>query len=209
MTMDRPEEDGARALQELSAVADGEADAVALASACAAWRADDGLRASWHVYHLIGDVMRSDELASDARRDLALVNAVRERMAREPVVLAPTVREAPPARPTQGKASWRTPAAVAAGFIAVAGALLATNGTLPTAGRPDTLAQSLAGPATGAADAVPTGAEPALLVADGQLVRDARLQRYLAAHKQFDGSSALGVPSGFLRAATTQAPFDR
>jgi sigma-E factor negative regulatory protein RseA len=45
-----------------------------------------------------------------------------------------------------------------------------------------------------------------MLVADGQLVRDARLQRYLAAHKQFGGSSALGVPSGFLRAATSQPP---
>jgi sigma-E factor negative regulatory protein RseA len=48
--------------------------------------------------------------------------------------------------------------------------------------------------------------EPLTLVADGKLVRDARLERYFAAHKQFGGSSALGVPSGFLRAATTQTP---
>jgi sigma-E factor negative regulatory protein RseA len=44
------------------------------------------------------------------------------------------------------------------------------------------------------------------VVADGKLIRDARLERYFAAHKQFGGSSALGVPSGFLRAATTQTP---
>ena len=34
------------------------------------------------------------------------------------------------------------------------------------------------------------------------MLRDARLERYLAAHKQFAGTSALGVPSAFLRSAT-------
>jgi len=48
--------------------------------------------------------------------------------------------------------------------------------------------------------------EPQALVVDGKLVRDARLDRYLAAHKQFAGSSVLGVPSGFLRNAATEAP---
>ena len=38
--------------------------------------------------------------------------------------------------------------------------------------------------------------------ANGVLIRDARLDQYLAAHKQFGGSSALSVPSGFLRSAT-------
>jgi sigma-E factor negative regulatory protein RseA len=36
------------------------------------------------------------------------------------------------------------------------------------------------------------------------MIRDARLDRYLAAHKQFAGSSALGVPSGLLRNATAE-----
>ena len=48
-------------------------------------------------------------------------------------------------------------------------------------------------------------AEPQALVANGKLIRDARLDRYLAAHKQFAGTSALGVPSGFLRSATADA----
>jgi sigma-E factor negative regulatory protein RseA len=34
------------------------------------------------------------------------------------------------------------------------------------------------------------------------MIRDARLDGYLAAHKQFGGTSALGLPSGFLRNAT-------
>jgi len=47
--------------------------------------------------------------------------------------------------------------------------------------------------------------DPQVLVANGKLIRDVRLDRYLAAHKQFAGTSALGVPSGFLRSATADA----
>ena len=53
-----------------------------------------------------------------------------------------------------------------------------------------------------AADA---GVEQAAYVTDGRVMRDARLDRYLAAHQQFAGASALGVPSAFLRSATTDA----
>lgn len=202
-----------RALQELSALADGEVDAARVASVCEGWRADAGLRASWHAYHVIGDAMRSDELAADAARDAAFVLALRERLAHEPVVLAPvpmTARDQPvPVRRVVGW-SWKAPAAVAAGFIVVAGALLVTNGTPPPSGAGQgMLAQSLRGSSTPAPTFVQVaapGAEPQALVADGQLVRDARLQRYFAAHNQFGGSSALDAPSGFLRAATSQTP---
>jgi len=37
------------------------------------------------------------------------------------------------------------------------------------------------------------------------MIRDPRLEHYLAAHKQFAGTSALGVPSTFLRSATVGA----
>ena len=49
-------------------------------------------------------------------------------------------------------------------------------------------------------------AAPAQAVAvNGRMIRDPRLERYLAAHKQFAGTSALGVPSAFLRSATVDA----
>ena len=49
----------------LSAMADGEADAAELGRGCAGWAsADAQTRQSWHAYHLIGDVLRSDDLAS-------------------------------------------------------------------------------------------------------------------------------------------------
>ncbi len=47
-------------------------------------------------------------------------------------------------------------------------------------------------------------ATPAVVITDGKMIRDARLDLYLAAHKQFAGSSALGVPSTFLRSATVE-----
>ena len=203
----RSDEQRARALQDLSALADGEADADALGAACARWRVDAELRASWHAYHVIGDVMRSDELARGAGRGADFVRALRGRMADEPVVLAPAATPAPVPGRRVAAWSWKAPAAVAAGFVAVAGVLVVTNGTPPLAGPSATLAQSLAEapPHSVAADAL-RPAEPTLLVADSQLVRDAGLRRYLAAHKQFGGSSAIGVSSGFLRAATSQAP---
>ena len=48
--------------------------------------------------------------------------------------------------------------------------------------------------------------EPQLLVANGQVIRDPRLDRYLAAHKQFAGAAMIGVPSAFVRSASAEAP---
>ncbi|HKX44572.1 MAG TPA: hypothetical protein VJO99_25670, partial [Burkholderiaceae bacterium] len=108
------------------------------------------------------------------------------------------------------------------GFVVVAGALVMTRtpGVAPGASQPGAAATApeslaLAGaasapPAMPAAvvaqqPAVSVPAEPQTMVASGKVIRDARLDRYLAAHKQFAGTSALGVPSGFLRAATSES----
>ena len=211
--------DDAAARERLSAMADGELDdAAGVGHACAAWHADASHRATWHAYHLIGDVMRSDDLASDAGRDAAFLGALRARLATEPVVLAPE-----PLHATQAAAasrrntwSWRVPTAVAAGFVAVAGVLVVTRGAGLLSGAPATpaLAQAQSQPLAPVAvaqrfaseGALPDAtAEPAVLIVNGQLIRDVQLDRYLAAHKQFAGSSALGVPSAFLRSATADA----
>jgi len=203
--LSRDEEERSLSLLRLSTLMDGELDAPEAHAACELWRVDVQMRSSWHAYHLIGDVLRTDELASDAARDARFLGALRERLAAEPVVLAPQV-EAPFARPDAAQRgarrwAWLAPTAVAAGFMAVAIALLVTRDAAGP-GRPaDTLAQSLGPPAPGRLAS--SGATA--LVAEHQVVRDPRLERYLAAHKQFGGSSALGVPSGFLRAATIQS----
>ena len=98
-------ENTSRALEQLSALADGELDADASAHSCAHWRDDANARASWHAYHLIGDVLRSDELASDAQRDAGFLRTLRQRLAQEPVVMAPQadLRAITPAPSTEAR----------------------------------------------------------------------------------------------------------
>lgn len=210
-------------LQGLSALADGELDDAAVASACAHWRDDAAARERWHAYHVIGDVLRSDALASDAAHDERFVRRLRDRLAAEPAVLAPQPlpTRAPAALRGAGRLKWLAPAAVAAGFMAVATVLVATRATLPAGGgegavlarAKDGAASTVVATAATAAPARQAAAmaadasivaPQALAAADGAFVRDARLDRYLAAHMEFGGSSALGAPSGFLRAATTR-----
>lgn len=190
-----------------SALMDGELDAEAVARACRAWRDDAPAREIWHSYHLIGDVMRSEDLASSAAGDAAFLQGVRERLAREPVVVAPqparAVLTAPPVGRLRGW-GWRRSAAVAAGFVAVAGVLVVTRGPAPVGTEQLAAAPVAASAVLPVASAEPVGDPPAM-VANGKLIRDARLDRYLDAHQQFAGSSALGVPSSFLRRATTDA----
>lgn len=131
--------------EALSALADGEAGAAEVARACGSWRDDAQLRARWSDYHLIGDVMRSDELA-DASSSERFLKSFRERLVQEPVVLAPAglvarhqpsvvdlgVAAVPPAEPLRRRV-WAGPMAVAACFVMVVGALVTGQGGLQQA----------------------------------------------------------------------------
>mgnify|MGYP005755617581 CR=1 FL=1 len=204
--------DEASSRERLSAILDGEATPSQFDEWLASQQDEPEQRSmareAWHVYHLIGDVMRSDELARASRAD-AFLDGVRERLRDEPVVMAPVVAA------SQGGASrraWRTPLATAAGVVAVAGALIVLRlgdagleGATPAA----TLAQQPAPATPVAAVAAPPAPAAELRVVNGDqtLIRDARLDDYLAAHKQFGGGSALGsAPSMFLRNAAHEGP---
>jgi len=186
------------AKERLSALADGELDDAERASACAAWAADPAVRRDWHVWHLIGDVLRSEDLASDPRRDRAVCGAIRARLQSEPIFFAPAAAVA-------GRGRWAVGGAIAAGLAFVVGTftVLRPGGEAPSAivaqaDRPS--APPLVAAASPAPERQTAADEP--VVADMRFIRDAQLDRYLAAHKQFAGSSALGVPSAFLRSAT-------
>jgi sigma-E factor negative regulatory protein RseA len=205
---ERPLNDEPR--QRLSALLDGECGIDAAEALCRAWRDDASLRESWHAYNLIGDVLRSEDLAHPVDRDQAFLATLRTRLAEEPVVLAPAAHKprpgaAPAARPQRLR--W-APMAAAAGFAAVAGVLVVGRLSAPGS---DDAGRSLAavrGTTPVAASSSPgtSGVEaPAVLVTDGKVIRDAQLDRYLAAHKQF-GSSAVAVPGMVLRSAATVAP---
>ena len=212
------------ARERMSALLDGELESASVVHVCGHWRESAASRTTWHAYHLIGDVLRSDDLASHPARDAGFLDALRVRLAEEPVVLAPQVplsvdervretaaiaRQVAGAHPARRRRAWLAPGAVAAGFVAVAGVLTLT--------RPGPVADSASAPVVAVANpgtppAAPLVApvlasqviEPQTTVANGQLIRDARLDRYLAAHQQFSGSSALGVPAGYLRNASAE-----
>lgn len=189
-------ETSAAARQALSSLMDGDLEPGAAGEACAAWRKDADARASWHAYHLIGDVLRSEDLATRPASDEAFLQALRARLADEPVpmalVHAPAAADAAGAvalqvangapLPRPHKLRWRmgrmmAPAAVAAGFVAVAGVMVVTRVMAPEPAAGPTLA------------VVPAGA----MAASGMLVRDARLDRYLSAHRSLaNGAAAAG-----------------
>jgi sigma-E factor negative regulatory protein RseA len=184
--------EGAAWREQLSALVDGELDDAA--PICARWREDAGVRETWHCYQLIGDVLRSDDLAGAPARDAALLRRLRERLAGEPVVLAPAADLRPPA---ERRAGWPAVAAIAGGFIAVAGVYTAlrpaADGSAAVArATPPALVANADAPAPRPASQV----APTFAMGDPnvRLARDARLDAYLAAHKQFAGSSAVIPP---------------
>lgn len=208
------------AKQDLSALVDGELEASAVQRVCSAWREDGNVRSSWHAYQLIGDVLRSEDLASQPTHDEAFLTALRARLAAEPVVLAPEPRKAVAAevgaaqrQVTLRRRTWAAPFAVAAGFVAVAGVLVVTRVAVPGASPASALTALNAQPSAQQAQIVAasaSGNEPALQTltagSDLKLIRDARLDRYLAAHKQFDTGAAVSLPGVMLRNAAAYAP---
>lgn len=195
------------ATQDLSSLMDGELDASSVAGACRLWREDAQARREWHTFHLIGDVLRSEDLASHAARDAAFLASLHRKLADEPVVLAPSAVTAPKPAATR-RASWAAPMAVAAGFMVVAGTLVVTQMagglSLRESSGDATMASAPAGGLQAVVlvdNAASAAGDASGVVLNGQLVRDVRLDEYLAAHKRFGGSSVPGGPSGFLRNA--------
>lgn len=215
-------DDRTRARAQLSSLMDGDCTSDHVAQACRHWREDDDARAQWHTYHLIGDVLRSEELAQRSPSDAEFLRAVRERLAREPIVLAPSpvpalsadevLEEAQVAQVTQmavggGRRSrfhlrrWVAPVGMAAGVALVAGAVLVTRPT--GADAPVTASVSRT------TDTART--EPMTLVPQDPngAMTDAEFVRYLSAHQQFPGAPALGPAPGFMRSAAYEPMTSR
>jgi sigma-E factor negative regulatory protein RseA len=212
-----PNADGPRAW--LSALADG--DAQALDRACGHWRDDSAARQTWHAYHLIGDVMRSEELATSPGRDAAFLVGVRARLRNEAVVLAPTSvllsssSHAAPAR----RQAWLLPAAAVAGFVAVAAVLVVTRmgGPAATFGAP---AMASASSPNGATNSItngitlasqPSAVQSAPTLADNTgsapaVIRDPRLDEFLRAHQSARGGMVVAAPGGTLRRVDVIVP---
>ncbi len=196
----------------ISSLADGEGDAAAAARGCVAWAQAEGeVRRSWHAYHLIGDVLRSEDLASPPGRDRAFLERLRTRLADEPAVLVP--RPLPVAADTSRsrRSAWTLPVAMAAGVMVLAAGLLLMLG--PTGGDGPGAPQQLAAVQAATSVAAVDGAAqpPTVVEAVGQgsrIVRDARLDRYLRAHREYGAALPGSLPGGAGRSLSTVS-FDR
>lgn len=179
----------------LSALADNALEGQALAALLDACREDEAALDCWATYQLIGEALRAPALPGVALgSDMAFVSRLGRRLAQE-AVAPPLAAELPRHRAeaaNDGSFRWKLLASVAS-LAAVSAIAWSASGLL---------APPLAGPQLAQASSAP------LLVASpaGAMVRDARLEELLAAHKQFGARSALQEPSGFLRNATFDMP---
>lgn len=201
------EPDGQLWRPSLSALSDGEATAAEGAQACAAWAQDAELRRTWHAYALIGDVLRSEDLASDGAHDAAFLTRFRAQLAAEPVVLAPqALAESAQWRPSRMDPEavvarrrgrfWSGSMAVAAGVLTVVGVTAVWRG--PAEGPAAQLASASA-PVAPVSVAAPQGAGVVTVV------RNPDIDRYLAAHRQYAQSPVLSTPGGLRQVVATPA----
>ncbi len=198
-----PSTDAERAA--LSALMDG--DPGASDEACRAWRGNATARADWHAYHLIGDLMRSDEHRADEVRDARFLAAVRARLADEPVVLAPSPVAASPASTTALDACAPSPSLDGAdrGGRGLHGGCRRADGDarLDARWRRNDRGgracprRRVVSPALAASQA---GVETATMI------RSAELDRYLEAHRQYANGATQVAPGGAVRNAAATAP---
>lgn len=180
----------------ISALADGQLQGNAFARAVESAAQDPGAREAWHTYHLIGDVLRSSDLAAPRSPDRFLAK-LQQRLGEEKPVLA-LHHEAVQASAVQhpeaandASLRWK----VAAGFASVAAVAAIGWNVVGAASAP--------GPQLAGATQ-----PPAVVAASqgGPMLRDAHLDQLLAAHRQLAGAPALQTSGGFLRNATFEGP---
>jgi sigma-E factor negative regulatory protein RseA len=183
--------------ESMSALADGELSGEEFAQALAACERDPDLLASWHRYHLIGDVLRSPDLLV-ARNASPFLTRLQSRLAQETIEPVAQDDDFPQMLTTLPVATqvaandsifrWK----LVAGMTSMAAvAVMVWTLALPMASTGLQLAQS------------PVRTDSVLVASpQGVILRDARLEELLAAHRQVGGNSALQMPSGFLRNAT-------
>jgi sigma-E factor negative regulatory protein RseA len=217
--MSQPDSDRSSSRRILSALADGDATDSEAARAFQAWRDDPDARASWHAYQLIGDVLRSEDLAVEPAADESFLVALRARLADEPVVLAPRplVEAEPMAMAAAANASaggarsrgrWQGPVAMAAGFLVVVGGLNIVRPFNHGAAVPLASATTASGPVLASATSINNSGVVATSLqtpAQTQAAAD-QLAPYLAAHRQSSMSGPFQMPGSDLRNASLVQP---
>ena len=187
----------------LSALVDGELQGPELEQALACAESTDGC-ASWELYHLVGDVLRSPDLAHHSQHDL--LSGLRARLAQEPPLQLQASQlqqvAAGMAETHSPVVALRDPAANSSVFRWKVAASFATVAAVAALG------WNLMGGSMGNQGAqlasVEQPANNAVVVAtdNGQVLRDARLDALLANHQQYASRASLQTPAEFLRNAS-------
>lgn len=201
--------------EHLSALADGELGMDDVARLVQQPAAHEEVQATWHAYHLIGDVLRGGEQAVPAGSSGFLSRLQTRLDAEAPLVPArPLLPEqplvvamSPMAEPANdANFRWKMVAGCASFAAVVAMAWSVAGGGVSTAVQPQLAVLSPAAPALVVA---PQTVEQPVTLANGEpqvMIRDARLDELLTAHRQAGGGAALQMPAGFLRSATFATP---
>lgn len=185
----------------LSALVDGEVSATDMERLLAG---TDDLTLSWSCYHLIGDTLRGsgDRVAA---ADAVRVAGVMARLAQEgpPRTLAavPVAPHVPSGAANDPVFRWKMVAGLAS--LAAVGLLTWQIVSQPS---PATGPQLAVAPSTAPVTVAPAANEVVVAGELGPVIRDARLEELMAAHRQLGGVSALQMPAGFLRSATFETP---
>lgn len=178
----------------ISALADGQLRGDELARAVQAAVADENSREAWCAYHVVGEVLRTGRACTGSAPE-AFLARLQDRLREEPGVAPASALQVVKyaERPAANDWGWKLVAGVAsvAAFTALGWNLWGVAG----GGAPTQLA---------------TSSSPVLAVsseaATPAMMRDARLDQLMQAHRQFGGGTALGTTSGFLRNATFEQP---
>ena len=214
--------------EQLSALADGQLPDEEWASALDFAATDEG-RETWQLYQLVGDVLRSPELARQTHDDGAFLARLRQGLAQEPLhgvpppvastSVAPAPEMQPPATFVPKAAAndsvfrWKMLAGVASLATVATLAWSTWSGSQAPEGK-QWAAAPMAAPVA-ASRAVPLAAPATVTAANSPanpashpqvMLRDPRLDELLAAHQRFHGASALQLPADFLRNANFESP---
>lgn len=184
--------------ERISALMDGDLPAAELGALLDELAQQDASANDWHLYHVAGDVLRSQALAPQ-RADLAFWGRLEQRLAKEALAF-------PVASPSENKLSVppsRTYAPANGPWRWVAGATFTVLVGMVSAGLWWTAAP---GPSPQLAAVPASGLETAALQTPAVMLRDPELDALMAAHQQMGGHSAWQMPSGFLRNATYERP---
>jgi sigma-E factor negative regulatory protein RseA len=182
--------------ERLSAFVDGELfgeEHVNLDKFLADFDGDD--RAAWSSYHLIGDALRSDDLAVSPARSSAFLSDFAVRLESEPHVLAPASGSV--TRRLLGLRRRVVPAfAVAAAAATLTWIVVPQLQGVP--GGPGAQIASL----QSHGDAVQRVAMASVPAQDSNIIRDASLDQYLEAHQQFAQQPVMAGSMPVIRAAS-------